>query len=129
MLSRVFLANSWTVVFSVRPVENEPAMLRPPVGPLWVFSAGGQQDQAQMYKGNSSSSTSAVFPLDPAFKGSAKPEHCACGIAHAGFANAVSTQDPRTQHWAAPPEERGGEHYVVLFLENDSPCFSIFLVW
>lgn len=34
----------------------------------WVSSAGGQQDRAQMvmYKGNSSSSTSAVFPLDPA---------------------------------------------------------------
>lgn len=37
-------------------------------GPSLGSSAGGQQDRAQMmmYEGNSSSSTSAVFPLDPA---------------------------------------------------------------
>lgn len=37
-------------------------------GPSLGSSAGGQQDRAQMmmYEGNSSSSTSAILPLDPA---------------------------------------------------------------
>lgn len=115
MLSQALLANSWTVVFFVRPVENEPVTLRPPAGPLWVSFADGQQDQAQMmmYKGYSSSSTSAV---------NGNP-----GALRMRDSQIVSTQDPRTQHWAAPPEDRVVNTIESFSLRMTHPVFPFSL--
>lgn len=93
-------------------------------GPSLGSSAGGQQDRAQMmtYEGNSSSSTSAIFPLDPAVNQIGET------IA-LRMRDEVSTLDPQDPALGGTTRGEGGEHYAVLFLENDSPCFSIFLVW
>lgn len=76
-----------------------------------------------MYEGNSSSSTSAVFPLDPAVNQIGET----IALRMRGLKNEVSTQDPRTQHWVAPPEERVVNTVQSFSLRMTHPVFPFSL--